>query len=298
MACACEHFNATDRGVPIPAEGSFSYAVTDKGVGELTSLIREHAVSRGSGTAPRVQRVADGEEALEKAMRGALPFAQLTNDFMHASGHMNACCEKLGIPDAAREYRTCRAVMLRHGAGSAVDRTRRLCPRELEAPKEARDALGYLDRRRDNMRCGWLRRNGYYISSCHVEAAARILVEESLGTDPTAIHRDRTHRQRSCARAQDPWGEAPNAPCEPWRQALQVAYLVIAPSWLGKFHPWGQAPPRDRPIQHSHTPSLRLLSCHTFRVSWRQRLARAGSGWLLPSASRLSEYRRSPLRRH
>ena len=42
--------------------------------------------------------------------------------------------------------------------------------------KEARDALGYLDRRRDNMRYGWLRRNGYYISSCHVEAAARILV--------------------------------------------------------------------------------------------------------------------------
>ena len=66
--------------------------------------------------------------------------------------------------------------MLRHGADSVVDRTRRLCPRELEAPKEARDALGYLDRRRDNMRYGWLRRNGYYISSCHVEAAARILV--------------------------------------------------------------------------------------------------------------------------
>ena len=102
MVCACEHFNATDGGVPIPAEGSFSYAVTDKGVGELTSHIREHAVSRGP--APRVQRVADGEEALEKAMRGALPFAQLTNDFMHASGHMNACCEKLGIPDAAREF--------------------------------------------------------------------------------------------------------------------------------------------------------------------------------------------------
>ena len=162
--------------MPIPVEGSFSYAVTDKGVGELTSLIREHAVSRGSGTAPRVQCVADGEEALEKAMRDALPFALFTNDFMHAAGYMSTCCEKLGIPDAAREHGTCRAVMLRHGAGSAVDRTRRLYPRELEASKEARDALGYLDRRRDNMRYGWLRRNGYYISSCHVEAAARILV--------------------------------------------------------------------------------------------------------------------------
>ena len=26
------------------------------------------------------------------------------------------------------------------------------------------------------MRYGWLRKNGYYISSCHIEAAARILV--------------------------------------------------------------------------------------------------------------------------
>lgn len=176
VVSACEYFNATDKGIPIPVEGSFSYAVTDKGIGELTSLIHEHAASRGSGTAPRVQCVADGEEALEKAMRDALPFAQFTNDFMHAAGYMNTCCEKLGIPDAAREYRTCRAIMLRHGAGSAVDRIRRLYARELEASKEACDALGYLDKRRDNMRYGWLRKNGYYISSCHIEAAARILV--------------------------------------------------------------------------------------------------------------------------
>ena len=36
--------------------------------------------------------------------------------------------------------------------------------------------LDYLDKRRGNMRYGWLRRNGYCISSSHVEAAARILV--------------------------------------------------------------------------------------------------------------------------
>jgi len=176
VVSACEYFSATDKGIPIPVEGSFSYAVTDKGIGELTSLIHEHAVSRGSGTAPRVQCVADGEEALEKAMRDALPFALFTNDFMHAAGYLNTCCEKLGIANAAKEYRTCRAIMLRHGAGSAVDRIRRLYASELKASKEACDALGYLDKRRGNMRYGWLRKNGYYISSCHIEAAARILV--------------------------------------------------------------------------------------------------------------------------
>ena len=172
----CEYANATDRGVPIPMAGSFSYSVTDLGIGELTGLIREQAVSRGSGTVPRVQCVADGEEALERAMRDALPFAEFTNDFMHAAGYLNDCCGRLGIPDPAGEYRTCRAIMLRHGAGSAVDRIRRLYAKELAASKEAGVALDYLDKRRGNMRYGWLRRNGYYISSCHVEAAARILV--------------------------------------------------------------------------------------------------------------------------
>ena len=176
VTSACEYVNVTAKGVPIPIDGSFSYAVTDLGIGELTSLIREQAVSRGSGTVPRVQCVADGEEALEKAMRDALPFAVFTNDFMHAAGYLNTCCEKLGIADAAREYKTCRAIMLRHGAGSAVDRIRRLYSKELESSGEARDALNYLDKRRDNMRYGWLRKHGYYISSCHIEAAARILV--------------------------------------------------------------------------------------------------------------------------
>ncbi len=109
-------------------------------------------------------------------MRDALPFARFTNDFMHAAGYLNTCCEKLGVADAAKEFRTCRAIMLRHGAGSAVDRIRRLYPRELESSPEAKDALNYLDKRRDNMRYGWLRKHGYYISSCHIEAAARILV--------------------------------------------------------------------------------------------------------------------------
>ena len=176
VTSACEYENVTDKGVPIPIEGSFSYAVTDLGIGELTSLIHAQAVSRGSGTVPRVQCVADGEEALEKAMRDALPFAVFTNDFMHAAGYLNTCCEKLGIADAPKEYKTCRTIMLRHGAGSAVDRIRRLYSKELELSVEAREALNYLDKRRDNMRYGWLRKNGYYISSCHIEAAARILV--------------------------------------------------------------------------------------------------------------------------
>lgn len=176
VMCFSEHAAVTKRGAPVPAGGSFSYAVMRGDAAELTGTLKVQGVSRGSGTVPRMQCVADGEEALEQAFRDAFPFAEFTNDFMHASAYLSACCRGLGIEDPEREYRTCRAVMLRHGAGSAVDRIRRLYADRLERSEEARDALAYLDKRRDNMRYGWLRKNGFYISSAHAEAAARILV--------------------------------------------------------------------------------------------------------------------------
>ena len=66
--------------------------------------------------------------------------------------------------------------MFRHGGGSVADRIKRLYGSELEASEAARGAINHIGRRRDNMRYGWLRKNGYYISSAHAEMAVRILV--------------------------------------------------------------------------------------------------------------------------
>lgn len=94
----------------------------------------------------------------------------------HVPGaHLNFSQRQILASDWNAIIRTCCAVMLRHGAGSAVDRIWRLYARKLESSAEAKDALNYLDRRHNNMRYGWLRKNGYYISSCHIEAAARII---------------------------------------------------------------------------------------------------------------------------
>lgn len=173
----CEYERVTGKGVPVPIGGSFSYAVTDGDVSKLAGMIRLHGVARGYGTAPRMQCVADGEEALERAFRDAFPAGMVfTNDFMHASGYLSKCVNALGLEDPGREYGVCRGIMLRVGAGSAVDRIRRLYPDRLAKSGEAASALEYLDKRRGNMNYGWLRKNGYYISSCHIEAAARILV--------------------------------------------------------------------------------------------------------------------------
>ena len=105
VLCLCEYERVTGKGVPIPIRGSFSYAVTDKGIADLTGMIRRHGDARGFGTVPRMQCVADGEGALEKAFRDAFPKnAVFTNDFMHASGYLSKCVAALGLPDSfARE---------------------------------------------------------------------------------------------------------------------------------------------------------------------------------------------------
>ncbi len=43
------------------------------------------------------------------------------------------------------------------------------------SPQALKDLL-YLEKLKDNMRYGWLWKNGYYIGSGHVEAAVRVLI--------------------------------------------------------------------------------------------------------------------------
>lgn len=165
-------------GRPAPWQDSFSYFVSGETIDKFTPLLKKHGVARGSGTAPRMQCVADGETALEDSFRDAFPHAQFTNDFYHASGHLHDCCFALGLEaaPASKEYRFCRGLLYRVGAESAVRRIRRRYKERLDASPDALKHLLYLENRKDSMRYGWLRKNGYYIGSGHVEAAVRVLV--------------------------------------------------------------------------------------------------------------------------
>ena len=92
--------------------------------------------------------------------------------------HIFAKCSRIleSYGGGGREYRVCRALLKRHGAASSRKRLKRLPGKELEASEEASTALAYLEKRQAHMNYGWPRRNGYYIGTAHVEAAARILV--------------------------------------------------------------------------------------------------------------------------
>jgi len=166
------------KGRPSPFKGSFSYAVSGKEIAEVSGLARRLGIARGYATAPRMQCVADGEVALEKALRDAFPNAVFTNDFMHACGYLHTCCENLGLSEmeAEKEYRFLRGLLYRCGATAVIKRIENKYTQAIDRSQEAGKALDYIRKRKENMRYGQLRREGYFIASGHIEAAARIIV--------------------------------------------------------------------------------------------------------------------------
>ena len=166
------------KGRPSPFRGSFSYAVSGEEIAEVSGLVRKLGVARGYGKAARMQCVADGEEALERALRDAFPDAIFTNDFMHACGHLHTCCENLGLPAeaAGKEYRFLKGLLYRSGAAAVIKRLEGKYAQALGASPEAEKELDYIRKRKQNMCYGQLRKNGLFIASGHVEAAARVLV--------------------------------------------------------------------------------------------------------------------------
>lgn len=166
------------KGRPSPFRGSFSYAVSGEEIAEVAGLVRKLGIARGYGKATRMQCVADGEEALEKALRDAFPNAIFTNDFMHAAGYLHACCENLGLTAeaAGKEYRFLKGLLYRCGASAVIKRLETKYTQAICACPEADKKLDYIRKRKQNMCYGQLRKAGLFIASGHVEAAARVLV--------------------------------------------------------------------------------------------------------------------------
>ncbi|MFU8781091.1 MAG: hypothetical protein ACNA71_08730, partial [Kiritimatiellia bacterium] len=76
----------------------------------------------------------------------------------------------------AKEYRFLKGLLYRIGASSVIKRIENKYPKALETSDEAIKQLDYLRKRESNMRYGKLRKQGLFIASGHVEAAARVIV--------------------------------------------------------------------------------------------------------------------------
>lgn len=173
-----EYDRLNKNGRPVAIPGSFSYAVFDEEISDVSCLIRKLGLARGYGSASRIQCVADGEEALETALRHAFTGTLFTNDFMHACTHLFGCCQNIGLPPdhIQKEYRFLKGLLFRWDAATVIRSIERRFGDQLPQSSVADKELDYLRKRQANMRFGLLRKQGLFIASGHVEAAARMLV--------------------------------------------------------------------------------------------------------------------------
>ncbi len=118
IVVVCEYEAVDAKGRPIPIPGSFSYAVLLCNALELKGHTKKLAEARGARSVERLQCGADGEEALEAILTECPPQAVFFNDIMHAMSYLSTACHAPGIAETDREYRVCRAILKRHGAGA------------------------------------------------------------------------------------------------------------------------------------------------------------------------------------
>jgi hypothetical protein len=152
---------------PVPERGSATHVVAAAEASDFGVLLRRHAISRGYGTAPRVQIVGDGADWIATIARVCFPDAIFTADFYHACQHLHAFCLELqhSDDDRRREYRRLKGILFRHGAQPLIRHLRQKHAATLATAPAARHELAYFEKRAHAMRYGLFRKHGLYIAS-------------------------------------------------------------------------------------------------------------------------------------
>ena len=160
---------------PVPEPASTTHVISAAEASDFGILLRKAALSRGYGSAPRVQVVGDGADWIANIAAQAFPDAIFTADFYHACEHLHALCLHLQFPDnqLRRQYRRLKGLLFRHGAQSLIRRLLKVHASTLVASPDAQKELAYFEKRISAMRYGQFRKQGLYIGSGHVEAACR-----------------------------------------------------------------------------------------------------------------------------
>jgi len=160
---------------PVPEPGSASHVVAAVEACDFGTLLRKAAISRGYGTAPRVQVVGDGADWIANIAAQAFPGAIFTADFYHACEHLYALCIQLQFQeDQLRpQYRKLKGLLFRHGAHSLIRQLNQNHNSAIMASPDAKKELAYFEKRVPAMRYGEFRKQGLYIGSGHAEAACR-----------------------------------------------------------------------------------------------------------------------------
>lgn len=176
MAGVYDRVRVEDSSPVLPRQHR-QYRVTDGDAEAARAQVGGLGKAAAGRDIARTQTIGDGADWVEGIMKDLFPHAEFTVDIIHAASYLNTICQALAPEDTAALFRKARGIMRRYSAETALRFLRKKYPDTMAAPQgDAAAAVKYIEKRLAYMQYGRLRREGYFISSCHIESAGKAIV--------------------------------------------------------------------------------------------------------------------------
>jgi hypothetical protein len=178
LGCVFTQHKTDAQGHPVRDHDSTTYVSSFHAIDEFGPLLRQEALRRGLGAAPKTVLLIDGAAGLENM--GKLCFKDSTQivDYFHALEQAGAVLEALlgkDHPDYKKRRGQWARRLLKNGVKYLVHETRKEVAGQPQAEAVA-EALGYFEGNVDRMQYGTFRKQGLFIGSGVVEAGCKTVI--------------------------------------------------------------------------------------------------------------------------
>jgi hypothetical protein len=179
LGCAFTQHRTDEKGHPVRDYESTTYVSSMGPVEDFGPLLRQEAIRRGLGQAPKVVLLVDGAEGLENMGRLNFKDALQIVDFFHGADHAGVVVEALLGSKEHPEYQVRRSRWVRrllgNGVKNLIEETRQECAGKPQAQK-VYEELGYFVHNIERMQYRTFRRQGLFIGSGVIEAGCKTVI--------------------------------------------------------------------------------------------------------------------------
>jgi hypothetical protein len=179
LGCIFTQHRRDEKGRPVRDYDSTTYVSNLGPLEDFGPLLRQEAIRRGMGQAPKVVLLIDGAAGLENM--GHLNFRDAIQivDFYHGAEHAGQVVEALLGNKEHPEYKARRSRwvrrLLRNGVENLIKETRQECAGRPQA-QPVEEQLGYFVHNVERMKYGSFRRAGFFIGSGVIEAGCKTVI--------------------------------------------------------------------------------------------------------------------------
>ncbi len=174
-------FDEKNRPIRDPATTSFTGAI--ESADPFGWRICMEAARRGLFLAKRVVVLSDGAEWIRNIVQTHFPKATHILDLYHAREHLIDLCRLLfgASPKAFAQYKDRWWECLDEGdIETIMEQARGFLPRDIDAGKEARTAIGYFETNMERMRYASFKAKGMFVGSGVIEAGCKHVIGQRL----------------------------------------------------------------------------------------------------------------------